>query len=70
MKQKRLKLHNNVFIHSDQGGHYTSPGDNPCLDAVTVGIMHPRSLANPLLNEDVKLIAISIITTITDSNGD
>lgn len=25
MKQKRLKLHNNAFIHSDQGGHYTSP---------------------------------------------
>ncbi|MBD0384899.1 IS3 family transposase [Paenibacillus sedimenti] len=25
MKQKRLKLHKDVFIHSDQGSHYTSP---------------------------------------------
>lgn len=25
MKQKRLKLHKDAFIHSDQGGHYTSP---------------------------------------------
>lgn len=24
-KQKRLKLHKDVFIHSDQGSHYTSP---------------------------------------------
>lgn len=24
-KQKRLKLHKEAFIHSDQGGHYTSP---------------------------------------------
>lgn len=25
VKQKRLKLHKNAFIHSDQGSHYTSP---------------------------------------------
>jgi putative transposase len=25
VKQKRLKLHKDVFIHSDQGSHYTSP---------------------------------------------
>lgn len=25
MKQRRLKLHKHAFIHSDQGGHYTSP---------------------------------------------
>ncbi|WP_040951678.1 IS3 family transposase [Gorillibacterium massiliense] len=25
MKQRRLKLHKDAFIHSDQGGHYTSP---------------------------------------------
>lgn len=25
MKQRRLKLHKNAFIHSDQGSHYTSP---------------------------------------------
>lgn len=25
MKQRRLKLHKNAYIHSDQGGHYTSP---------------------------------------------
>jgi putative transposase len=25
MKQKRLKLHKEAFIHSDQGSHYTSP---------------------------------------------
>ncbi|MFB9331169.1 IS3 family transposase, partial [Paenibacillus aurantiacus] len=25
MKQRRLKLHQEAFIHSDQGGHYTSP---------------------------------------------
>ncbi|MEN1986297.1 IS3 family transposase [Paenibacillus hubeiensis] len=25
MKQRRLKLHKNAFIHSDQGCHYTSP---------------------------------------------
>ncbi|UUZ90140.1 IS3 family transposase [Paenibacillus sp. P25] len=25
MKQKRFKLHKEAFIHSDQGGHYTSP---------------------------------------------
>lgn len=25
VKQKRLKLHKEAFIHSDQGSHYTSP---------------------------------------------
>ncbi|MNY36259.1 Integrase core domain protein [compost metagenome] len=25
MKQRKLKLHKKAFIHSDQGGHYTSP---------------------------------------------
>lgn len=25
MKQRRLKLHKDAFIHSDQGSHYTSP---------------------------------------------
>lgn len=25
MKQRRMKLHPQAFIHSDQGGHYTSP---------------------------------------------
>jgi putative transposase len=25
VKQKRLKLHKDAFIHSDQGSHYTSP---------------------------------------------
>jgi putative transposase len=25
MKQKRLKLHKDAFVHSDQGSHYTSP---------------------------------------------
>jgi len=25
MKQRRVKLHNKAFIHSDQGSHYTSP---------------------------------------------
>lgn len=25
MKQRRVKLHNDAFIHSDQGSHYTSP---------------------------------------------
>lgn len=25
MRQKRLKIHKEAFIHSDQGGHYTSP---------------------------------------------
>lgn len=25
VKQRRLKLHKNAFIHSDQGSHYTSP---------------------------------------------
>lgn len=25
MKQRRVKLHNEAFIHSDQGSHYTSP---------------------------------------------
>ncbi|MNN66095.1 Integrase core domain protein [compost metagenome] len=25
MKQRRVKLHKEAFIHSDQGSHYTSP---------------------------------------------
>ncbi|NRZ82595.1 transposase InsO family protein [Clostridium beijerinckii] len=25
MKQRRVKLHENAFVHSDQGCHYTSP---------------------------------------------
>jgi putative transposase len=36
-KQKRLKLHKNAFIHSDQGSHYTSPNYQKLLKKYGLG---------------------------------
>lgn len=37
MKQKRVKLHKKVFIHSDQGSHYTSPTYQKLLKSKGLG---------------------------------
>ncbi|EFM11085.1 Integrase catalytic region [Paenibacillus curdlanolyticus YK9] len=37
MKQKRLKLHKEAFIHSDQGSHYTSPAYQELLKKKGLG---------------------------------
>ncbi|ULO06031.1 IS3 family transposase [Paenibacillus sp. 19GGS1-52] len=37
MKQKRVKLHKDVFIHSDQGSHYTSPTYQALLKKYGIG---------------------------------
>lgn len=37
MKQRRLKLHKNAFIHSDQGTHYTSPQYQQLLKSKGLG---------------------------------